>query len=187
MKLQKYASVLLVTILVFLTFLWNNERKEVREHEFRELMGLHTRLLELYYNINQLSETLNLYSGDLSGRELQLFHMAVKHQVSDLNRLQTRFNTINVDKTGALVDDILNITGDTTTLFNTILDQKADQAMIDNTRNLLSRISNRMGDLFFTIETGQIITPDFQQKVHDLSGDIKKEIQSISKWRYCGS
>ena len=187
MKIQKYVSVLLIILLVFLVFLWNSERKEVREHEFRELMGLHTRLLELYYNINQLSETLDMNNGDLSGRELQFFQMAVKHQIADLNRLGTRFNTINIDETGTLVEDIMNIIGDTVTVLSTISDQKADQTMIDNTKKLLSGTSNRMGDLFFTIETGQITTPDFQQKVHDLSEDARKEIKSISKWNYCGS
>jgi len=81
----------------------------------------------------------------------------------------------------------MNIIGDTVTVLSTISDQKADQTMIDNTKKLLSGTSNRMGDLFFTIETGQITTPDFQQKVHDLSEDARKEIKSISKWNYCGS
>lgn len=51
--------------------------------------------------------------------------------------------------------------------------------MIDNAKKLLSKTSNRMGDLFFTIETGQITTPDFQLKVHDLSEDVRKEIKSV--------
>jgi len=53
--------------------------------------------------------------------------------------------------------------------------------MIDNAKKLLSKTSNRMGDLFFTIETGQITTPDFQLKVHDLSEDVRKEIKSVIK------